>query len=109
MKICRTANARGGHHSLRQGPTTPDAPTTDSISALLPPQHIFASVSGPSDRQMTARLCMLECGRHTQYPKDFTMPDPQLDPAMMAKLASALSFICGADHACTLALKKAAE
>jgi hypothetical protein len=37
------------------------------------------------------------------------MPDPQLDPAMMAKLASALSFICGADHACTLALKKAAE
>ena len=37
------------------------------------------------------------------------MPEPQLDPAMMAKLASALSFICGADHACTLALKKAAE
>jgi hypothetical protein len=29
--------------------------------------------------------------------------------AMMAKLASALSFICGPDHPCTLALKKAAE
>ena len=37
------------------------------------------------------------------------MADPQLDPAMMAKLASALSFICGAEHACTVALKKAAE
>jgi hypothetical protein len=37
------------------------------------------------------------------------MPEPQIDPAMMAKLASALSFICGADHACTVALKKAAE
>ena len=37
------------------------------------------------------------------------MPEPQLDPAMMAKLASALSFICGADHPCTVALKTAAE
>jgi hypothetical protein len=37
------------------------------------------------------------------------MPEPTLDPAMMAKLASALAFICGADHACTVALKKAAE
>jgi hypothetical protein len=37
------------------------------------------------------------------------MADPQLDPAMMAKLASALSFICGAEHPCTVALKKAAE
>jgi len=37
------------------------------------------------------------------------MPEPQLDPAMMAKLGSALSFICGADHPCTVALKKAAE
>ncbi|MDQ7247286.1 hypothetical protein [Dongia sedimenti] len=37
------------------------------------------------------------------------MADPALDPAMMAKLASALSFICGADHPCTVALKKAAE
>ncbi len=36
------------------------------------------------------------------------MPEPQLDPAMMAKLASALSFICGAEHPCTVALKKAA-
>ncbi|WP_395017905.1 hypothetical protein [Dongia sp.] len=37
------------------------------------------------------------------------MPEPTLDPAMMAKLASALSFICGAEHDCTVALKKAAE
>jgi len=37
------------------------------------------------------------------------MAEPELDPAMMAKLASALSFICGAEHACTVALKKAAE
>ena len=37
------------------------------------------------------------------------MPEPTLDPAMMAKLASALSFICGADHPCTKALKVAAE
>jgi hypothetical protein len=37
------------------------------------------------------------------------MPEPTLDPAMMAKLASALSFICGAEHPCTVALKKAAE
>ena len=36
------------------------------------------------------------------------MPDVELDPAMMEKLASALSFICGAEHPCTLALKKAA-
>ncbi|HEY4165000.1 MAG TPA: hypothetical protein VGM59_18180 [Dongiaceae bacterium] len=37
------------------------------------------------------------------------MPEPTLDPAMMEKLASALSFICGAEHACTVALKAAAE
>jgi hypothetical protein len=37
------------------------------------------------------------------------MPEPTLDPVMMAKLASALSFICGAEHPCTVALKKAAE
>ena len=37
------------------------------------------------------------------------MPSPELDPAMMAKLASALSFILSADHPCTVALKKAAE
>lgn len=36
------------------------------------------------------------------------MPEPELDPAMMAKLASALSFILGAEHPCTVALKKAA-
>lgn len=38
-----------------------------------------------------------------------SMSEPTLDPAMMAKLASALSFICGAEHPCTVALKKAAE
>lgn len=37
------------------------------------------------------------------------MPEPQLDAAMMAKLASALSFILSAEHPCTVALKKAAE
>ena len=37
------------------------------------------------------------------------MPEPELDPAMMAKLASALSFILSAEHPCTQALKKAAE
>ena len=37
------------------------------------------------------------------------MAEPQLDPEMMAKLAGALTFICGAEHACTLALRKAAE
>jgi hypothetical protein len=36
------------------------------------------------------------------------MADSDLDPAMMAKLASAMSFICGAEHACTVALKAAA-
>jgi hypothetical protein len=36
------------------------------------------------------------------------MPDMTLDPAMLPKLASALSFICGAEHECTLALKAAA-
>ena len=37
------------------------------------------------------------------------MPAPELDPAMLEKLAGAVSFICGGQHACTLALKKAAE
>jgi hypothetical protein len=37
------------------------------------------------------------------------MPTPELDPAMMEKLAGAVSFICGATHDCTLALKKAVE
>ncbi len=35
--------------------------------------------------------------------------DIKFDAAMMGRLASALSFICGADHAATVALKKAAE
>ena len=37
------------------------------------------------------------------------MPAPELDPALIEKLAGAVSFICGGTHACTLALKKAAE
>jgi hypothetical protein len=37
------------------------------------------------------------------------MPNPELDPALIEKLAGAVSFICGAQHACTLALEKAAE
>lgn len=37
------------------------------------------------------------------------MEDITLDPALMGRLAKAVGFICGADHACTLALKKAAE
>ena len=36
------------------------------------------------------------------------MPAPELDAAMMEKLAGACAFICGADHACTQALRKAA-
>jgi hypothetical protein len=36
------------------------------------------------------------------------MAEPTIDPAMMGKLANALSFICGADHPCTVALKAAA-
>lgn len=35
--------------------------------------------------------------------------DGKIDPAMMGKLAGALAFICGADHAATKALKLAAE
>ena len=37
------------------------------------------------------------------------MPAPELDAAMMEKLAGAVAFICGGDHACTQALRKAAE
>ena len=37
------------------------------------------------------------------------MDDTKIDKDAMAKLAKALSFICGADHAATLALKKAGE
>lgn len=35
--------------------------------------------------------------------------DIKIDRETMGKLAKALSFICGADHAATLALKAAAE
>jgi hypothetical protein len=37
------------------------------------------------------------------------MENTTLDPALMGRLAKALAFICGPDHACTVALKKAAE
>ena len=37
------------------------------------------------------------------------MQEPQFDAAAMGKLAKALTFICGADHPCVAALKKAAE
>lgn len=33
----------------------------------------------------------------------------KIDPAMMGRLAKALSFICGAEHAATVALKRAGE
>ena len=35
--------------------------------------------------------------------------EAKIDPAMMGRLAKALSFICGADHPATVALKKAGE
>jgi hypothetical protein len=38
-----------------------------------------------------------------------TMDDISIDPKMMGQLAHAVGFICGADHAATLALKKAAD
>jgi len=37
------------------------------------------------------------------------MDEITIDPAAMGRLAKALAFICGADHATTLALKAAAE
>lgn len=37
------------------------------------------------------------------------MDETKIDPALMGRLSKALSFICGADHAATLALKKASE
>ena len=37
------------------------------------------------------------------------MSDLKFDQTAMAKLAKALAFICGPDHACTTALKTAAE
>ena len=35
--------------------------------------------------------------------------ETKIDPAMMGRLAKALSFICGAEHAATLALEKASK
>ena len=37
------------------------------------------------------------------------MDETKIDPAAMGRLAKALSFICGPEHATTVALKKAAE
>jgi hypothetical protein len=37
------------------------------------------------------------------------MEETKIDPAAMGRLAKALAFICGANHATTLALKAAAE
>lgn len=37
------------------------------------------------------------------------MDETKIDAAVMGRLAGALAFICGADHAATKALKKAAE
>jgi hypothetical protein len=37
------------------------------------------------------------------------MEETKIDAAMMGRLASALTFICGADHAAVKALKKASE
>lgn len=37
------------------------------------------------------------------------MTEPTIDRATIERLAKALVFICGADHAATLAMKKAAE
>lgn len=37
------------------------------------------------------------------------MDETTIDRAAMAKLAKALTFICGADHPTTAALRKAAE
>ncbi len=37
------------------------------------------------------------------------MDETKIDPAAMGRLAKALTFICGADHPTTVALKAAAE
>lgn len=37
------------------------------------------------------------------------MDETRIDREAMVKLAKALSFICGADHAATVALRKAGE
>lgn len=37
------------------------------------------------------------------------MDETRIDPAAMGRLAKALSFICGPQHAATLAMQKAAD
>jgi hypothetical protein len=37
------------------------------------------------------------------------MDEAKIDAALMGRLAQALSFVCGADHPATVALKQAAE
>ena len=37
------------------------------------------------------------------------MDETKIDPAAMGRLAKALTFICGADHPTTVALKAAAD
>ena len=37
------------------------------------------------------------------------MKEPLFDRAAMGRLADALTFICGADHAATIAMRTAAE
>lgn len=37
------------------------------------------------------------------------MDETKIDAAMMGRLANALTFICGADHPATKALRKASE
>ncbi len=37
------------------------------------------------------------------------MEEPKFDQAAMGRLAKAVAFVCGADHATTAALKAAAE
>jgi hypothetical protein len=37
------------------------------------------------------------------------MTETNIDRETMGRLSKALAFICGADHACTVALKTAAE
>jgi hypothetical protein len=41
--------------------------------------------------------------------ENFRMDETKIDPAAMGRLAKALAFICGPDHATTLALRAAAE
>jgi hypothetical protein len=37
------------------------------------------------------------------------MSEPTIDRDAMGRLAKALAFVCGAEHACTLAMKAATE